>query len=188
MRPNNRLKERRAKVCARFSQIVGRKKAYRHGKPAEASGVIGKTVENGLPVIWSFLRELPSEAERRNLSWLIVIVWLYDGSERNGMPSEQVNQEMLKLEDALEELEVPGKHVSVYRRTGNDLKEFTFYARGTDEFMHSLNAALVSHSRYPIEIKFYEDKDWSDFRRLLADFDPAQQSVQSDRREDTAPG
>jgi hypothetical protein len=155
---------------------------------AEASGIIGKTTENGLPVIWSFVNELPPETERESLSWLIVIAWQYDGSARNGMPSEQVNQHMLKLEDALEELEVPGKHVSVYRRTGNGLKEFAFYARGRDEFMQSLNASLASHSRYPIEIKFYEDREWSDFRRLLADFDPAQQSVQPDRREDAAPG
>jgi hypothetical protein len=83
---------------------------------------------------------------------------------------------------------VPGRHVSVYRRTGNGQKEFAYYARSTDEFMSSLNASLASHSRYPIEIKFYEDKDWSDFRRLLADFDPAQQAVQPDRREDAAPG
>ena len=146
-------------------------------KSAEASGVIGKTTENGLPVIWSFVNELPSDTERESLSWLIVIAWLYDGSDRNGMPSEHVNQGMLKLEDALEEMEVPGKHVSVYRRTGNGLKEFAFYARSTHEFMHSLNASLASHSRYPIEIKFYEDKEWSDFRRLLADFDPSQHSV-----------
>ncbi|OHX35021.1 hypothetical protein BJL95_16545 [Methylomonas sp. LWB] len=88
---------------------------------------------------------------------------------------------MLKLEDALEQLEVPGKHVPVYRRTGNGLKEFAFHARGTDEFMHSLNVSLASHSPYPIEIKFYEDGEWSDFRRLLADFDPTQQAIQPDR-------
>jgi len=155
---------------------------------AGTCGVIGKTTENGLPVIWSFANELPSETERADLSWLILIAWQYDGGERNGMPSEQVNQDMLKLEDALEELEVPGSHVSVYRRTGNGLKEFAFYARDTERFMCSLNASLASHSRYPIEIKFYEDSEWSDFRRLLADFDPAQQSVQPDRREDVAPG
>lgn len=143
---------------------------------AEASGVIGKTTENGQPVIWSFVNELPLETEQRSLPWLIVIAWQYDGSDRNGMPLEHINQDMLKLEDALEKMEVPGKHVSVYRRTGDGLKEFAFYARGTDEFMHSLNASLASHSRYPIEIKFYEDKEWSDFRRLLADFDPSQQS------------
>jgi hypothetical protein len=67
----------------------------------EASGIIGKTVENGMPVIWSFVNELPSETERELLSWLVVIAWHYDGSARNGMPSEQVNQSMLKQCDLL---------------------------------------------------------------------------------------
>jgi Family of unknown function (DUF695) len=91
------------------------------------------------------------------------------------MPPEQVNQRMLALEGALEELEVPGKHVSVYRRTGNGLKEFAYYAHETEMFMSALNSALASHERYPIEIKFYEDADWSDFRCLLSDFGYAQQ-------------
>ena len=147
----------------------------------EATGIIGKTAEAGMPVIWSFVSELPSQDEREGLSWLIILAWHYDGSERNGMPPEQVNQKMLALEDALEELEVPGEHVSVYRRTGNGLKEFAYYARDNEAFMQSLNSALASHERYPIEISFYEDAKWSDFSRLLADFGSAQQCVAADR-------
>jgi hypothetical protein len=144
------------------------------GKSTKANGIIGKTTEDGVSVIWSFVNELPSPTERERLPWLIVLGWRYDGSNQNGMPPDEVNQSMLALEDALEELEVPGKHVSVYRRTGNGLKEFAFYACDTDTFMSSLNSALAPHPRYPIEIKFYEDKEWSDFRRLLADFDSAE--------------
>lgn len=153
-----------------------------------AKGVIGRTTEEGKPVIWSFVNELPAPTECAALPWLVVISWAYDGSDRNGMPSEPVNRSMLDLEDALEALEVPSRHVSVYRRTGNDLKEFVYYACDTDSFMNALNTALASHPRYPIQIKFYQDQDWSDFRRLLSDFDPAQQSVQPDRREDSGPG
>ena len=52
----------------------------------EPKGIIGKTVEKGFPVIWSFVNELPSHSEREQLPWLTVVSWTYDGSVRNGMP------------------------------------------------------------------------------------------------------
>ena len=155
---------------------------------AEPKGIIGKTEENGMPVIWSFVNELPAREDRELLPWLIVMAWQYDGSERNGMPSEEINKKMLMLEEALEPLEQTGKHVLVYCRTGNGFKEFAYYAYNTEAFMDSLNCALASHDRYPIETRFYEDREWSDFCKLLENFGYAQQSVQPDRREDAAPG
>jgi hypothetical protein len=188
---NNRLEFVLAQKRGAFARGSRGTLGVREGQRMEESnpkGVIGRTTEDGMPVIWSFVDELPAPTEREALPWLIVISWSYDSSDRNVMPSEQVNRDMLALEDALEAVEVPSRHVSVYRRSGNDLKEFAYYACDTDSFMNALNSALSSRARYPIEIKFYEDKDWSHFRPLLAEFDLAQQSVEPDRREDAAPG
>jgi len=134
------------------------------------TGVIGKTIEEGLPVIWSFENIIPPELERDNLTWLTVISWSYEGGERNGMPPELTNQKMLALEDALDKLESPAQCVSAYRRTGNNLKEFVYYIHDREMFLDSLNSVLQTHEHYPIEINFYEDKEWSDFRKLQADF------------------
>jgi hypothetical protein len=42
-----------------------------------------------------------------------------------------------------------------------------------DVFMTNFNEALSGHPRYPLEINFYEDPDWSDLSKLLADFNNA---------------
>ena len=137
----------------------------------ELTGVIGEVTINGLPVIYKFVNEFPNEDFRSKYPRLVVVSWKYDGNERNGMPEESVNERMMQLEDALEiGIEDLGICTHVYSRTGNNLKEFVYHIRDDDEFLEALNSALSSHKRYPIEITFYEDKEWKDFRELLNDF------------------
>src|SRR5690554_881763 len=39
----------------------------------EEKGIIGRVYEDGLPVIYKFVNELPQDSVRSNLSWLTVI-------------------------------------------------------------------------------------------------------------------
>lgn len=137
----------------------------------EEPGIIGRVYENGLPVIYKFVNALPPDEVRRALQWLTVISWKYDGSNHNGMPPADENQRMIVLEDTIEnEIDNPSLLRHVYSRTGNGLKEFVYYVHERDQFLERLNNALAGHARYPIEINFYEDTQWEDFRRLLDDF------------------
>jgi hypothetical protein len=134
-------------------------------------GIIGKYYENDLPVIMKFVNELPENKIISRLPFLTVISWKYDGSENNGMPLEEINQRMILLEDALENSMSTSKIFRhVYSRTGNNLKEFAYYTKSQDDFMVMLNNTLKKHAEYPIEINFYEDKEWSDFKKILSDF------------------
>lgn len=140
----------------------------------EPSGVIGKTHENGRPVIWRFVDEFPSAEERNHMAWLTVVSWKYDGDKNNGMPLPEVNQRVIQLEDALEgQVEAPNVCRHAFSRTGNNLKEFAFYVSSQDEFLARLNGALEGHDRYPIEITFYEDREWTELAQLLSDFSKA---------------
>ena len=47
----------------------------------ELTGVIGRSYEEGLPVIWTVVDEPPTDAKRRQLPWLTVIGWKYDGGK-----------------------------------------------------------------------------------------------------------
>ncbi len=137
----------------------------------EEKGIIGRVYEDGAPVIYKFVNELPAEEVRNQLSWLTVISWSYDGTSNNGMPLDNENQGMITLEDAIEDhIERDGALRHVYSRTGNNLKELVYYIHDRDQFLAALNKALGSHPPYPIEINFYQDEDWEDFRRLLSDF------------------
>jgi hypothetical protein len=138
---------------------------------AEEPGIIGRAFEDGSPVIFKLVNELPPESTRTALPWLTVISWKYDGSSNNGMPAMSVNEEMVRLERAIENSllrESLARHA--YSRTGNGLKELVYYVSGRDEFMAAFNDALNAHPPYPIEITFYNDAEWKDLRDLLETF------------------
>lgn len=137
----------------------------------EAKGVIGRMYEDGLPVIYKFVNEMPSKSIREQLTWLTVISWKYDGVSNNGMPKKEENQRMIKLEDTIEDYIENDKILRhVYSRTGNNLKELVYYIHDRDQFQKLFNKALKKHPRYPIEITFYKDNKWEDFQRLLNSF------------------
>ena len=143
-----------------------------------AKGIIGRAFEQGAPVIWSFVDELPDQQSRRAKPWLAVVSWPYDGSLKDGMPAEDLQELMRNLERALYPLEESELSVSAYRRTGNGLKEFVYYVEDQAQFLAKLNELLAAHPKYPLEIKFYEDPTWSDFEKLTADFRKPNTSVQ----------
>ena len=136
----------------------------------QPKGTIGRTYEDGKPVIYKFVNELPPAEPRSRLPWLTVITWEYDGDDNNGMPAEAEREGMINLEQAIDGIEADGAARHAYSRTGNDLKELVYYIHDQDQFMASFNQVLANHPRYPIEIEFYEDPDWEDLQELLEDF------------------
>lgn len=137
----------------------------------EELGIIGEVYEDGFPVIYKFVNEMPPEDVRENLQWLTVISWKYDGSSNNGMPLNDENQRMIILEDSIEDnIENAAVLRHVYSRSGNSLKELVYYIHNQEQFLAELNKTLSTHKRYPIEISFYKDEKWEDFQKLLEDF------------------
>ncbi len=138
---------------------------------AEETWSIGKLHVKGMPVIYKFLTHLPDKEVTSKLKWLAVISWKYDGSNNNGMPTKEINDLMIELEDGLEEVKGSGKiYLPVYAATGNNVKEFVFYISDRDLFLEQLNNSLTQHQSYPIEITFYKDEDWTELSELLNDF------------------
>lgn len=140
----------------------------------DETGIIGRAYEDGMPVIYAFVNEMPEDKVRSSLTWLTIISWEYDGSSNNGMPLHDDNQGMIAVEDAIEEL-IENGHLlrHAYSRTGNNLKELCYYINDQDLFLEAFNKSLNDHPRYPIEINFYQDQQWDDFNRLLNDFSKA---------------
>ena len=143
---------------------------------AEEIWSVGEAKIQGKPVVYKFMNELPSKVHRDKMIWLTVVSWKYDGSNNNGMPPKKVNEAMIRLEEGLQTIQGRKRlYFDVYSATGNNLKEFVFYIADRDEFMSNFNDALSSHEAYPLEINFYEDKEWSDLVKLHADFGLAQE-------------
>ena len=86
------------------------------------------------------------------------------------MPLADINEKMILLEEAIENTMDSSKQFQhAYSRTGNNLKEFVYYSSSQNKFMNLLNKTLAGHERYPIEINFYEDPEWSEFKKLIED-------------------
>ena len=138
---------------------------------AEGTWSVGEAKIKGKPVIYKFTNELPNKSVRHSMPWLTIVSWKYDGSENNGMPPKEINAVMIKFEDSLGTVEGKEKlYFDVYSATGNNLKEFVFYISDREQFMANFNKTLNGHPACPIEINFYEDKEWSDLVKLQNDF------------------
>lgn len=130
-------------------------------------GYVGHYFKNGLPVTIDRINQLPSTEVRAQFPFLSIISWPYDGTGNKGMPSEEERQRMLALEEAIETaMEKNPMFIHAYSRTGNHLKELVYYSKYQEDFMSILSKALKNHENYPIDIRFYEDREWSDFRKM----------------------
>ena len=158
-----------------IKKLIGKFLSNTSGAKTEQEiGIIGRDYEDGAPVIYKFVNEMPAEEIRKQLTWLTVISWKYDGSSNNRLPSEAENQRMIILEDVIENnIEKEGFLRHVYSRTGNNLKELVYYINDQDRFLEAFNDVLSDHQRYPIEINFFQDEKWEDFQRLLGNFSKA---------------
>ena len=136
---------------------------------SKTSGRVVRTLKDGLPILWTYVPEMPSEDDRISSPWLAVVSWAYDGSGNNGMPNSEDNEAMQRLEGALGLIERPEFCFEAYRRVGNGLREFALYIADRDQFLAELNEHLADHPGYPLEIKFCEDESWSDFQCLIED-------------------
>lgn len=83
------------------------------------------------------------------------------------MPAVAEREAMDSLEDLLSPaVEKPGFAVLALVSTGENLREWTYYAKSEEEFLKALNGALVQQPRFPIEIHPASDPTWSTFERF----------------------
>jgi hypothetical protein len=76
---------------------------------------------------------------------------------------------MNALEDALAPV-VAGDDFAtlVLVSTGENLREWTYYAKAEDEFMARLNYAFIGEEPFPIEIDVQSDQEWSMYEKFKA--------------------
>jgi hypothetical protein len=78
------------------------------------------------------------------------------------MPAPEVNDQMVRLESAIDSIQEDELCVQVYSKTGNSQKELVYYIGDRDTFILAFNDALAGQPRYPLEIEFFEDPEWGD--------------------------
>lgn len=109
-------------------------------------------------------RAFAGELPRAKLPVRIILVWKYNGE--NGMPSIAERTRMDEMEDRLDNLAEGEGSRLVMISTGENLREWTFYAQSEQSFMTALNLALKGVRPYPIEIHAESDPTWETYRRF----------------------
>jgi len=127
---------------------------------------ISTNAHNGRKIIFRFAKTFEPTFDRASQPIRIIIVWKYR-SERGGQPIADDHQRMNLMEDALESaLDEDGFATLALVSTGEDLREWTYYAKSEDEFMARLNFAFAEVSTLPIEIHIACDPNWDMYEQF----------------------
>ena len=125
---------------------------------------ISKNDSDGRAIVFRYIKDFKKEFARTAQPDRIIIVWRYDG--KKGMPSLEERQRMDELEDALAPVVEEEFSSLVLVSTGNNLREWTYYAKSGDVFLSRLNLALRSKAAFPIEIHVSPDPSWTTYDRF----------------------
>lgn len=117
-------------------------------------------------VIFRYVSEFAPGFERAAKPRRVILVWRYDSEK--GMPSTEEQARMNALEDMLQPMaESQDQAILVLVSTGNNLREWTYYAKSEEQFIAGINQALAGEPPFPIEIHSAPDPRWSTYETLV---------------------
>lgn len=125
---------------------------------------ISRNESAGTTIVYRYIKEFRKDFARDKQPDRIIVVWRYQGGK--GMPSPEERARMDELEDALAPLQADGFSTLALVSTGDNLKEWTYYAQKEDEFFRRLNDVLHAKKSFPIEIHASPDPTWTTYERF----------------------
>jgi hypothetical protein len=122
---------------------------------------------NGRVIIFRYIDVFAPSFKRSNQPARIILAWKYQSEK--GMPVLEERQRMDLMEDALEPLmERDGFATLALVSSGENLREWTYYAKSEGEFMARLNKALAGKPAFPIEVHTAADSKWAMYEKFKA--------------------
>ena len=117
--------------------------------------------DGGHTLIFRIRNSPPEFANQVKFPHLLAISWPLNAGENNGMPSLRETDRMAELEDLLEDgIESPGAAFLTASLTGNNVREWQWYALAPGLIMELINKTLGHLDSFPIQISFRDDPDW----------------------------
>ena len=118
-------------------------------------------------IIFRYIKQFQPTFERAAYPNRIIITWRYDSV--TGMPVKAERERMERLEDLLGPVtEQADLAALVLVSTGENLREWIYYAQSEDRFFEGLNKALATEPRFPIEIHAAKDAAWQTYEKFRA--------------------
>lgn len=127
---------------------------------------VSKQPSTGRAIIFRYAKSFRKGFQRADFPDRIILVWKY--KSENGMPITSEHEAMDRMEDLIEPLiEKSGQCILALVSTGENLREWIFYARSEQEFLTALNKSLDGKPRFPIEVHASTDPQWSTYDRFI---------------------
>ncbi|MFC3530640.1 DUF695 domain-containing protein [Vogesella facilis] len=111
----------------------------------------------GRQVIFRFAKTFHQGFQTSDFPLRVILVWQYQSE--SGMPSTAEREDMDRMEDLLQSY-VGSSSILALVSTGENMREWVFYARSEEQFLMLLNMALADAPHFPIEIHAAPDPDW----------------------------
>jgi hypothetical protein len=97
----------------------------------------------------------------------LVIIWEYEPDNSSGMPSNDLSDEMRKLEDALvSELDPDRSAILTFVLTNYGCREWHFYVNEIQEISSRINSSLSELPEFPISLQIEDDPNWEEMRAV----------------------
>jgi Family of unknown function (DUF695) len=126
---------------------------------------ISKHANNGREIIFRYVKDFRTGFEKSSLPDRVIIAWRYES--KSGMPATAEREAMDRMEDLLAPVvEKPGFAMLALVSTGENLREWIYYAKSEQAFLEALNTALARQQRLPLEIHAAPDSQWSTYQRF----------------------
>ena len=118
-------------------------------------------------IIFRYAKAFSPAFDRGSQPIRIIIVWKCQSEL--GQPISEEHQRMNILEDALEPvLDKDNFATLALVSTGEDLREWTYYAKSENDLMARINFALAGMPAFPIEIHIVHDPKWDTYEQFRA--------------------
>ena len=118
-------------------------------------------------IVFRYVSSFAPHFDRATQPDRIIVVWNYQSE--SGMPSINERESMDRLEDTLSpHIESDSFATLALVSTGENYREWIYYAKSEREFMDRLDAALKDSPAYPIEIHSAADPAWTTYEEFVS--------------------
>jgi hypothetical protein len=131
------------------------------------STAISTNASNGREIVFRFANVFRPAFDRASQPIRIIITWKYHSA--TGQPEREEHQQMIQFEDVLGPvLDRGGFATLALVSTGENLREWIYYAQSEGGFAARFDYAFAGRSAFPIEINSAHDPQWQTYEEFRA--------------------
>lgn len=132
--------------------------------------VVAEGKEDNLPILYRLRQCVPDGISVKDYPFLLSILWSYETDNASGMPSNEINDQQLSFDDALDQMDNTGSGTMMLAVTGNGRREWVWYVNDPQVWLQNLHECLQGHPVYPLDIQQSEDPEWETWKTFRDSF------------------